>query len=185
MGLDRALARRIREQVCAMTGLSAQYYYNVLAVNRLAPEARVLGRGLPERRLRPIVGLPISRQAEILAFAEERRLPTEAVVTLCQVVRRGDEDEVQRIMARLRRERQAPRVAPSWQSVLYAVPADYAPRIAALEAELAALTGKARRDRLDELRRQIGRMRGALAALEALAASVASQSEGAGAVSVQ
>jgi hypothetical protein len=171
-GLPYGFAGLVRDHVCEMTGLSAKRFYDFLTLNRLSAEARALGRGLPERRLRPIVGLPPSRQAEILAFAEERRLSTEALVTLSQVVRRGDEDEVQRVMARLRRERQAPRAAVSWAKLLYAIPADYPPRVAALQAELAALTGKARHDRLEELRQQVGRMRGALAALEALLAEM-------------
>ncbi len=104
----------------------------------------------------------------MLAFAEARHLDTKALTSLCQVVRRGDEDEVQRLMARLRREQSRPRATPSWYALLYAVPADFAPRLAALEAELAALPEPARAARLDEVRQQVNRMAGALEGLQGI-----------------
>ena len=169
-GLPRGLRLAIEQRCCEMAGLSRSYFQYHLNLARLTPEARALGRGLTEGRLRPITALPPSRQAEILAFAQAQSLSTEGLKTLCSAVRRGDEDEVQRIMARLRKERQAPRATPSWHRLLYAIPADYGPLVAALDAEIGALSGREQQARLEETERTIALMEGAAAALRALVA---------------
>ena len=155
-GASRAVAVHVRDTVCAMVGLPLQAYYRLLALNRLTPEARALGRALTESHLRPITALPQESQAEVTAFAVRRRLTSKEIGTLAQVARAGDRDAVQRVMARLAKEERAPqRTAVSWEPLLHAVPRDLDRRCQALEAELAALDPDKRQVRLNAMKEQM------------------------------
>lgn len=151
-GHPRALAKRVRDRVCAMVGLQPRSYYRLLALNRLAPEARVLARGLTENHLRPVLGLAAEDQVEVIGFARRRGLSAKEVTSLAQVARSGDRDAVQRVMARLARE-QGPRqrTTVSWEPLLHAVPRDLWQRCQSLRAELEALPSDHRRARLNAL----------------------------------
>ncbi len=151
-GHSRALAALVRDRVCAMVGLQPRSYYRLLALNRLAPDARVHARTLTENQLRPIVSLPAEDQGEILAFAQRRGLSSKEIATLANVARRGDRDEVRRVMARLAREETSrQRTSVSWDTLLHAVPKDVWQRCQALRAELEALPAQHRRARLDAM----------------------------------
>jgi hypothetical protein len=151
-GRPRALAAAVRDRVCAMVGLQPRSYYRLLALNRLAPAARPLGRGLTENQLRPIVGLPPGDQPEIIAFAVKRGLSAKEIGSLAQVARGGDRDAVRRVMARLAREDEPrPRTTVSWEPLLHAVPRDLWRRCQSLRTELDALPAPQRRARLDAM----------------------------------
>ncbi len=151
-GHSRALAASVRDRVCAMVGLQSRAYYRLLALNRLSAEARLVGRGLTENQLRPIVSLPSDDQAEILDFARRRGLSSKEIGSLAQVARAGDRDAVRRVMARLGREEGArQRTAVSWDALLHAVPKDVWRRCQSLRAELEALSIEQRRARLDAM----------------------------------
>lgn len=151
-GRPRILAKRVRERVCAMVGLQPRSYYRLLALNRLAPEARVLARGLTENHLRPILGLAAEDQVEVIGFARRRGLSTKEITSLAQVARSGDHDAVRRVMARLARE-EGPRqrTAVSWEPLLHAVPRDLWQRCQSLRSELEALPPDHRRARLQAM----------------------------------
>ena len=154
---ERELARRVQEQVCASTSLSADMYRHHLRLNRLTPEARRLGMGLSEAHLQPLTRLPAEEQVEITAFVARRNLAAREVSSLVQVVRSGDRDQVRRVMARLAGEESGrKRVAPSWEEILHATPKDFEARCQALLAELRALRPELRRARLETVREQAG-----------------------------
>jgi hypothetical protein len=158
-GVSRAVAARVRERVCALIGIKERTYYNLLALNRLAPDARAAGRRLSERHLQPICALPAEEQAEVTTFAVRRGLTSDEVASLVKVVRTGDRDKVARLMDRLAHEEQRPsRTAVSWEGLLNAVPDDVEQRLNALEAELVALTPERRQARLRRMRDQLPRL---------------------------
>lgn len=149
---SRALAARVREQVCAMVGLQPRSYYRLLALNRLDLRVRPLARGLTENHLRPILSLPPDDQFEVASFAVKRGLSAREVTSLASVVRNGDRDAVRRLMARLAREDQArQRTSISWEPLLHAVPKDLWRRCQSLRSELEALPPSHRRARLDAM----------------------------------
>ncbi|MCC6630126.1 MAG: ParB/RepB/Spo0J family partition protein [Chloroflexi bacterium] len=155
-GAARKVAVEVRDAVCAMVGLPPKAYYRLLALNRLAPTARALGRGLTESHLRPITALPAEAQAEVTAFAIRRQLTSKEIGTLAQVARSGDRDAVAKVMARLAKEEQTrQRTAVSWEALLSAVPRDVERRCLALEAELAALDPDRLRVRLSAIAEQM------------------------------
>lgn len=154
-GHSRALAARVREQVCAMTGLQPRSYYRLLALNRLVPEARALARGLSENQLRPVLGLSAEDQVEVVGFARRRGLSSKEITSLAQVVRAGDRDAVRRIMSRLTREESVrQRTSVSWEPLLHAVPRDLWQRCQALRSELEALPADHRQARLSAMAEQ-------------------------------
>jgi hypothetical protein len=166
-GLSRRLAAQVRERVCAMVGMKRDRYYNYLRLNRLAPEARATGRGLPEQHLQPIVPVPAHMQAEIVDFVRRYRLNARETQSLARVARNGDRDEVARIMARLQRaEPPRRRTSVSWEALLHAIPEDWAPRCAALRAEMRALSPEARAARIDAMRQQLPRLAAVAAVFE-------------------
>jgi len=166
-GEPRALAAAVRERVCAMVGLQPRTYYRLLALNRLTPTARAIGRHLTENQLRPIVALPAEEQAEIVAFAVKRGLSSKEIATLARVVRSGDRDAVARVMARLAREEAGRRrTAVSWEPLLHAVPRDLWRRCQALRAELEALPGPQREARLAAMWEQARLLRALAAEFE-------------------
>ncbi|MBX6771175.1 MAG: ParB/RepB/Spo0J family partition protein [Chloroflexi bacterium] len=166
-GESRALAAAVRERVCAMVGLQPRTYYRLLALNRLTPTARAIGRHLTENQLRPIVALPAEEQAEIVAFAVKRGLSSKEIATLARVVRSGDRDAVARVMARLAREEAGRRrTAVSWEPLLHAVPRDLWRRCQALRAELEALPGPQREARLAAMWEQARLLRALAAEFE-------------------
>lgn len=152
---ERELAARVRNRVCALTGISGVHYYRLLRLNRLSAEAQAVGLELTEKQLRPVTSLPAAEQAALVAFISERNLTSREAETLVKVARSGDRDAVRRVMAKLAREdagRQ--RTAVSWEPLLHAVPRDFEARCAALHAELAALPDEARQVRLRAIREQ-------------------------------
>jgi hypothetical protein len=152
-----------------MVGLKRDMYYSYLALNRLTPAARALGRRLSEKQLRPIAKAPADFQAEIVAVAVQRGLNGAETASLARLARDGDRDEVARLLARLRRAEAArPRVGVSWESLLRAVPQDYPRRVDALRAELQALPERARLARLADVERQIERLTGLRALFETI-----------------
>ena len=154
-GLPRTVAAAVRDRVCAMTGLNRSTYYNYLALNRLAPDARAAGRGLTEGQLRAIVPLPEPVQTEVVAFAVRRGLNSKEIASVARVAREGDRDRLRDRLARL--EGTPPgggRTSVSWEGLLHAVPRDMDRRVQALAAELKALTPEARQKRLDAIREQ-------------------------------
>lgn len=168
-GYSRELAAAVRQRVCEMVGIKRDMYYSYLALNRLTPQARALGRRLSEKQLRPVAKAPAAYQAEIVAIAVQRGLNSAETATLARLARDGDRDEVARLLARLRRGAAArPRVAVSWEALLHAVPQDYPRRVEALRAELAALPDRARQARLADIERQIERLAGLRALFEAV-----------------
>ena len=177
-GLPRELAAEVRDRVCQLVGIGRRTYYNYLALNRLTPEARARGRSLPEGKLRHLVRVPQAKQAETIEFVQRHHLSDEAVKTLTRVIRAGDADEVEHIMARLSKERigQA-RASVSWEKLLFAIPEDYAQRGEALRAELAALTPERRATRLGEIKHQLPRLAAVQALFEALLAQYQLASE--------
>jgi len=149
---SRALAAQVRDRVCAMVGLQPRTYYRLLALNRLTPDARALGRSLTEGQLRPLASLPSEEQAEIVGFVARRNLSAKEASTLAQVARSGDRDAVRRVMARLANEEgERRRAAVSWEPLLHAVPKDLWRRCHALRSELEALPAAHRKTRLDAM----------------------------------
>jgi ParB-like chromosome segregation protein Spo0J len=170
-GYSRELAAAVRQRVCEMVGLKRDMYYSYLALNRLTPQARALGRRLSEKQLRPIAKAPAAYQAEIVEVAVQRGLNSAETATLARLAREGDRDEVARLLARLRRGAAArSRVSVSWESLLHAVPQDYPRRVEALRAELAALPERALQARLADIERQIERLAGLRDLFEAILA---------------
>ena len=141
--------------------------YNYLRLNALAPQARAAARGLSEKRLRPILSTPPHGHAEILAIAAAHGLDDKALASLCQVYRRNDEDEIQRVLAGLRRGVPGKgRTAVSWEPLVSALPLDVDRRLAAMDAELAALPPRQRDKRLAQVRQQIPLLRQVLVHFE-------------------
>jgi hypothetical protein len=152
---ERELARRIQERVCVLTGMQTSSYYRLMALNRLSPEARLVGMSLSEAQLRPVTSLPFEEQATTVAFIARHGLGRREATSLVNVVKSGEPDAVQRVMARLAKEdvtRQ--RAAVSWEPLLRAVPKDVSVRCEALFAELKALPDAQRQTRLGTMREQ-------------------------------
>lgn len=152
---DRELSRRIQVRVCELTGMHGSHYYRLMALNRLSMAARAAGMGLTEAQLRPVTTLSPEDQASAVAFIARQGLGGREAITLVKVMRSGDRDAVQRVMARLAREdtgRQ--RASISWEPLLHAIPKDLDPRCAALYAELKALPEHLRLVRLQAMQEQ-------------------------------
>lgn len=152
---ERELSRRVQERVCELTGMRASHYYRLMGLNRLSTEARAAGMGLAEAQLRPVTTLPPEEQAPAVVFIARQGLGGREATTLVKVMRSGDRDAVQRVMARLAREdtgRQ--RASVSWEPLLHAVPRDLESRCAALFAELKALPEPLRAVRLAAMQEQ-------------------------------
>ncbi|HEV8639063.1 MAG TPA: ParB N-terminal domain-containing protein, partial [Chloroflexota bacterium] len=178
---DRLLATRVRKRVCRMTGLSRDGYFRFLRLNRLSEGARRLGRRLTEQQLRPLVGLASEDQEMIVAVAVQRNLPGREIAALARIVRAGDEEEIRRRMAQLAGVPTGrPRVAPTWQALLHAVPENFPARVRALGADLAALEPRQRAERIRQIRRQAVMMRTAAEDLEACVDAFATQDAEAG-----
>ncbi len=94
-------------------------------------------------------------------------LDDKALASLCQVYRRNDEDEIQRVLAGLRRGVPGKgRTAVSWEPLVSALPLDVDRRLAAMDAELAALPPRQRDKRLAQVRQQIPLLRQVLVHFE-------------------
>ncbi|MGH2460948.1 MAG: ParB/RepB/Spo0J family partition protein [Chloroflexota bacterium] len=146
---ERDVAAEVRRRICDLAGISQRYYYNLIYLNRLSPEAREAGLGLSEGQLRAVTGLAPADQGEIVRFIAQRGLTTREANSLVQVARSGDRDAVRRVMARLAKEdTERQRAAVSWEPLLHAVPKDLWPRCASLRAELGALPDDLRQVRL-------------------------------------
>ena len=97
----------------------------------------------------------------VTAFIARQGLGSREAATLAKVVRSGDRDAVQRVMARLAKEEVTrQRVSISFEALLHAIPEDYPSRCAALHAELHALSDELRAVRLRTMREQSQRARG-------------------------
>lgn len=174
----RELARRIREQVCEVTGLGERHYQRLLALNRLTPAARAAGRRLSEGQLRPVTHLALDDQVTVTAFIARQGLGSREAATLAKVVRSGDRDAVQRVMARLAKEEVTrQRVSISFEALLHAIPEDFPSRCAALHAELQALSDELRAVRLRTMREQSQRARGLIREFEEMLALFGSGGE--------
>ena len=151
----RALAAAVRKRVLELTGLGDKYYYNLLYLNRLTPEAQEAGLALSEGQLRPVTSLPAADQAMIVRFIGERKLTSKEAATLVGVAKSGDRDAVQRVMAKLAKTDVTPtRSAVTWEPLLHALPQDLWVRLSSLRAELAALPDERREVRLRSLGEQ-------------------------------
>jgi hypothetical protein len=154
-GRTPQLPTRVRQRACALVGLSRRTYYRLLALNRLSPRAREMGRHLTEMQLRPVVALAPADQEQVVAVGVRYRLSAREIETVAQVIRSGDQEAIRRRMARLAGEDSGQRRAtPSWEGLLYAVPDDLWPRLRSLATELEALAPKHRRARLDQMAKQ-------------------------------
>jgi ParB/RepB/Spo0J family partition protein len=151
----RALAAAVRKRVLELTGLGEKYYYNLIYLNRLTPEAQEAGLAMTEGQLRPVTSLPGSEQESIVRFIAERHLTSKEAATLVGVAKSGDRDAVRKVMQKLAKEDVAPaRTAVSWEPLLHAIPQDLWVRLSSLKAELAALPAERRDVRLRSLEEQ-------------------------------
>lgn len=152
---EKDLARQVQERVCELTGLRHSHYYGLMGLNRLSPAAREAGLALTEGQLRPVATLKPEDQAPVVAFIARQGLGRREATTLVKVVRSGDRDAVQRVMAKLAKEdvgRQ--RASVSWETLMHALPRDLEGRCVALHAELLALDDDRRRVRLQTMHEQ-------------------------------